>query len=296
MNKLSTADRVRIVACLVEGNSIRATSRITGFAKGTVLKLLADMGEACQQYHDETIRGIHAERVQCDEIWSFCYAKDKNLPDRMRNEPGVGSVWTWTGMDADTKLIIGYHVGSRDADCALDFMLDLSGRIVNRTQLTTDGHGAYLKAVDEAFGSDIDYAMLVKVYGEPREKESRYSPCDCVGTKKHVIKGMPDHRHVSTSFVERQNLTMRMSMRRFTRLTNAFSKKLANLHAAVALHFAYYNLCRKHQTLGTSPAVKAGLEGHIWTIEELVGLLADREADAIKSGAMKRGPYKRNSN
>lgn len=297
MNKLSTADRVRIVACLVEGNSIRSTCRITGFAKGTVLKLLADMGEACKAYHDATVRGLHCQRIQCDEIWSFCYAKDKNLPDSMRDKPGIGSVWTWTALDADTKLMVAYHVGSRDAACGLDFMLDVADRVVNRIQLTTDGHAAYLIAVPEAFGNMINYAQLIKIYGETRDSEARYSPCECIGVKSKAIIGLPDHRYASTSYVERSNLTIRMSQRRFTRLTNAFSKKLANLRHAVALHMAYYNFCRKHQTLGTTPAMQAGLEGHVWTIEELVGLLEEREAQAVAAGALKRGPYRKgNSN
>ncbi len=291
MNRLTTADRVAIVRCLCEGMSIRATTRITGFAKGTVLKLLADMGEVCQSYHDRTVRGLTCKRVQADEIWSFCYSKSKNVPDSMRNNPGVGSIWTWTAIDADTKLVLSYTCGSRDAETGYSFMLDVADRIVNRCQLTTDGHGVYLGAVENAFGDEVSYAMLVKQYGNAADHDSRYSPGQCVGCEIKNIKGLPDQKHVSTSFVERQNLTLRMSQRRFTRLTNAFSKKFENLCHAVALHFAYYNLCRVHSTTKVTPAVAAGLEGHTWSVEELVGLLAEREAAEIASGALKRGKY-----
>ena len=277
MRKLSTEKRATILGALVEGNSINATARMMGVSKITVLRLLADAGTFCLAHHDEHVRGLECERIQCDEIWSFCYAKEKNLPASMKDRPGVGSVWTWTALDADTKLMIAYHVGSRDANCAFDFMLDLSGRIINRAQLTTDGHGAYLPAVDEAFGSEVDYAMLIKLYGEPRKDEARYSPCDCVGVRSIPVKGFPDHRHVSTSFVERQNLTMRMSMRRFTRLTNGFSKKIENHRHAIALHYFYYNWIRKHETIKTTPAVASGLANKPLTLIDLVKMIEAEE-------------------
>jgi IS1 family transposase len=272
MNVLTTEKRVQIVRALVEGNSMRSTSRMVGVSINTVTKLLVELGAACERFHDHAVRGVACKRVQADEIWSFCYAKDKNVPDSMRDKPGVGSVWTWTGMCADSKLILSYHVGTRDADCAMHFMEDLAGRLANRVQLTTDGHKVYLEAVDAAFGTQIDYAMLVKVYGNV-SNEQRYSPGECIGTRKNWISGNPDPRHTSTSFVERQNLTMRMSMRRMTRLTNAFSKKVANLEAAVALHFAYYNFCRIHKTLRVTPAMAAGLTDKVWDIENLLNLL-----------------------
>ena len=273
MNQLSTAQRVQVVSALVEGCSIRATCRMTGRAKGTVTKLLCDLGAVCQDFHDEHDRGVMAERLQCDEVWAFCYAKDKNLPDHMRGQPGVGSVWTWTALDADTKLMVTWHVGTRDYGCARAFMLDLASRLDNRVQLTTDGHSCYPPAVLEAFGGKIDYAQLIKLYREQRADEARYSPCACIGTRKIPVSGAPLPSDTSTSLVERSNLTIRMQNRRFTRLTNAFSKKLANLQAAVALHFMHYNYCRKHQTIGTTPAVEAGLADHVWGLEELVGLL-----------------------
>lgn len=293
MNKLSTADRVRIVACLVEGCSIRATCRMTGFAKGTVTKLLVDMGTVCQAFHDEHVRGLHAERVQCDEIWAFCYAKDKNLPDRMRDQPGVGSVWTWTAIDADDKLMIAWHLGDRGSECARMFMLDLAGRLDNRVQLTTDGHAAYPAAVREAFGREIDYAQLVKIYAQPRQDEARYSPAVCIGCERRPVIGGPLRADTSTSFVERANLTLRMQQRRYTRLTNAFSKKLANLEAAAALHFTHYNFCRVHSTLKTTPALRCDLTDHVWSLDELVGLLESAENARIEAGALKRGPYKK---
>jgi IS1 family transposase len=286
MNVLDAATRVRIVACLVEGNSIRSTCRITGVAKGTVLKLLADLGSACRDFHDANVRGLKSQRVECDEIWSFCGAKDKNiLPDEQ--SVGRGSIWTWTAIDADTKLIAGYHVGTRDAGCAYEFMSDLASRIESRIQLTTDGLKAYILAVADAFGpSNIDYAMLVKLYGETPAGAGRYSPPACIGIEMRPIMGEPDMAHVSTSYVERQNLTMRMSMRRFTRLTNAFSKKCANLEHAVALHFMHYNFCRVHQTLRVTPAMAAGLSDHVWELGELIALMPKPVAKAW--GSVKR--------
>jgi IS1 family transposase len=277
MNQLTTEKRTHIVACLVEGSSIRATCRMTGAAKNTVVKLLVDLGEACAKFHEERVRGLRCKRIQCDEIWSFCRAKAKNVPAECKGVFGYGDVWTWTAIDADTKLVASWLVGLRDAACAEAFMLDVAGRVLQRLQLTTDGLGVYLDAVDNAFGSEVDYAQLVKLYGAPegnqRTAEARYSPPQCNGTKKTPLLGLPDRQHVSTSYVERQNLTMRMSMRRFTRLTNAFSKKVENLMHAVSLHFVHYNFVRRHQTLKTTPAVAAGLADHEWTIDDLVGLL-----------------------
>jgi len=276
MNKLSNERRAQVVRCLVEGNSIRATVRMTGAAKNTVVKLLADVGQACVKYHDGNVREVPSRRIQCDEIWSFCYAKQKNVPLEKQGAFGYGDVWTWTAIDADSKLCVSWLVGGRDSGWALDFMDDVASRLQYRVQLTTDGHKAYLMAVDDAFGMDIDYAVLQKLYGKGGSEESsetRYSPAVCKGVKIEKRIGNPDPAHISTSYVERHNLTMRMSMRRFTRLTNAFSKKIDNLAAAVALHFMYYNFCRVHQTLKTTPAVSSGLADHVWTIDEIVNLL-----------------------
>ena len=273
MNKLTTAKRVQVVRCLVEGNSIRGTVRITGVAKNTVVKLLVDLGAACSEYQDRELRDLYCEHVQADEIWSFCYAKAKNVPEEHRGEWGYGDVWTYTAIDAETKLVPSWFIGPRNLDSATMFMRDLVSRLHGRVQLTTDGHTMYLDAVESAFGSDVDYAMLQKIYGTSPELERRYSPVECLGTTTEVIQGNPDKKHISTSYVERQNLTMRMSMRRFTRLTNAFSKKVENLAAAVSLHFMHYNFCRKHQAHGMTPAMAAGVTDHVWTIEDLVGLL-----------------------
>ncbi|MEX1255360.1 MAG: IS1 family transposase [Dehalococcoidia bacterium] len=277
MNRLSPERRAQVIRALVEGNSIRSTCRMTGAAKGTVLKLLADIGEVCRAYQDAHMKNLYARRVQCDEIWSFCHAKAKNVPEEHTGEFGYGDVWTWTAIDADSKLVLSWAIGGRDSYTALAFMQDVARRLAQRVQLTTDGHKVYLDAVERAFGSNIDYAMLVKVYGGGEEPEKRYSPATCVGANPQPIQGNPDPKHVSTSYVERQNLTMRMSMRRFTRLTNAFSKKVQNLGHAVALHFMSYNFCRRHQTLGMSPAMAAGIEDHEWTVDELVALLEASE-------------------
>ncbi len=275
MNKLSTKERVRIIAALVEGNSIRATCRMTGAAKGTVLKLLVDLGKACAKYQDEKLRGLSCKQIQCDEIWSFCYAKEKNVPEEMKGKLGFGDVWTWTAIDAESKLIVSYLVGDRSAGYARKFIDDLASRLAHRVQLTTDGYKAYLTAVENSFGSEVDYAMLDKIYNAPpREGQARYSPAECCGTRKIKIKGNPDIKKVSTSYVERQNLTMRMSMRRMTRLTNAFSKKIENQAHAVALHFMHYNFCRVHQTLRVTPAMEAGIADHVWTLEEIAALVS----------------------
>jgi len=274
MNKLSTAERARIVACLVEGNSIRATCRMTGAAKGTVLKLLRDLGCACRDYQDATLRNLTCKRIQCDEIWSFCYAKAKNVATAKAAPERAGDVWTWTAICADSKLVPSFYVGSRDGEAAWEFMTDLSVRLASRVQLTTDGHHAYLMAVDDAFGGNIDFAQLIKLYGPaPDGPETRYSPAKCNGCRKGRVIGEPDEAHISTSYVERQNLTMRMGMRRFTRLTNAFTKKVENLEHALALHYMHYNFARRHQTIGTTPAIAAGVETRVWSISDIVGLL-----------------------
>jgi IS1 family transposase len=284
MNRLSSEKRAQVIAALVEGNSIRATVRMTGVAKNTVTKLLADMGTVCSAHQDRVMRDLTCQRVQCDEIWAFVGSKQRNVPKGKEDE--YGDVWTWVGMDAETKLVASYRVGSRGVDDAQAFMLDLASRMKHRIQLTTDGWRPYLLAVPNAFKNEVDYALLVKIYGAPSKEEGRrYSPAVCLGQDKQPMIGSPDRDHISTSYIERQNLTMRMSMRRFTRLTNAFSKKVENLTAAVSLHFAYYNLCRVHKTLGTTPAVAAGVTDHVWTLAELIGLLEEAEAVTIRRGS-----------
>ncbi|MGD2110510.1 MAG: IS1 family transposase [Phycisphaerae bacterium] len=276
MNQLSTERRKAIVAALVEGNSIRATCRMTGVAKNTVVKLLCDLGAACSVYMDAHMRNLSCRTLQVDEIWSFVYAKQKNVPIEKALEGGVGDVWTWVAIDAETKLVPSYVVGDRGSRTARQFMHDLASRLAHRVQLTSDGHNAYLNAVDSAFGDDIDYAMLQKLYGEdgnPKRPETKYSPGKVNGTRRRKVTGDPNPKLVSTSYAERQNLTMRMSMRRFTRLTKAFSKKITNLAHAVSLHFMHYNYCRKHQSLKMTPAQAAGISDHTWTIEELLSLL-----------------------
>jgi IS1 family transposase len=273
MNCLDTATRSQIVSCLVEGCSIRSTARMTGVSKNTIIKLLGDLGCACAAYHNRNVRNLKVRRMQCDEIWCFVGAKAKNVRLEKKQE-GWGDVWTWVGIDADSKLVISYLVGGRDGGWAHDFMEDCASRIKNRVQITTDGHKAYLEAVENAFGADIDYAMLQKLYGSPSDDEQRrYSPARCIGCDLKVVSGDPDPAHVSTSYVERQNLTMRMGMRRFTRLTNGFSKKVDNHRHMVALHYMYYNFVRIHQTLRCTPAMEAGLSNHVWDIEELIALL-----------------------
>jgi IS1 family transposase len=274
MNQLTMEQRVRVVSALVEGNSIRGTVRMTGVAKNTISKLLIELGLACTAYQDKTLRNLTCSRIQCDEIWSFVGAKAKNVRKEMQDTFGHGDVWTWTAIDADTKLVPCWMVADRGYDSATMFIADLASRLSNRVQLTTDGHKAYLNAVEDAFGMDIDFAQLIKVYGnEGKPGAERYSPAACTGTREVGIEGNPDPRHISTSFVERQNLTMRMSMRRFTRLTNAFSKKVTNHAAAVALHFMHYNFARIHQTLRITPAMAAGVADHVWELEEIVELL-----------------------
>jgi IS1 family transposase len=275
MNKLSTAERAAVVAALVEGNSIRATARMTDVSKPTILKLLADLGAVCAEYHDRVVRDITCKRIQCDEIWSFVGAKHKNVPEEKRAI--WGDLWTWTAIDADTKLIVSYLVGRRITPNAWHMMWDLSARVINRPQITTDALQWYKPAIEEAF-PDCDYATLTKIYAA--EPTGRYSPPRFVGERKEVIKGSPNPRHISTSYVERQNLTMRMSMRRMTRLTNGFSKKMENHAHAVALNFLYYNFARIHRTLRITPAMAAGISNHVWSIEEIVGLLDAAEKKA----------------
>jgi len=275
MNQLSTAKRARVIGALVEGNSINATCRMLGVGKHTVLRLLEDAGIACTKFHDRYVRNLRVRRLQCDEIWSFVGAKMKNASEEKVAE-GWGDVWTWTAIDADTKLCVGYLVGGRDAGWAYDFMQDCAERIKGRVQLTTDAHKAYLQAVEGAFGGDVDYAQLQKIYGAPTDADQRrYSPAKCIGTDMKVVSGDPDPEHVSTSYVERQNLSMRMGMRRFTRLTNGFSKKLENHAHQIAVYFFHYNFCRVHKTLRVTPAMEAGLTDHIWTLEELSSLIPE---------------------
>jgi IS1 family transposase len=289
MNRLTNVQRIQVIKQICEGSSIRSTVRLTGIAKNTIVKLLGDMGNACARFHDEKVRNLSAKRIQCDEIWSFVYSKDKNIPEEKRGTLGFGDVWTWTAIDADTKLIASWAVGRRDAGTAYEFMNDLAARLANRVQLTTDGHRAYLQAVEDAFGSNVDYAMLIKLYGGDDKPDTKYSPAECIGTREIKINGNPKPAGISTSHVERHNLTMRMSMRRFARLTNAFSKKLSNHVAMLSLYFVFYNFCRVHQTLRVTPAMEAGIADHIWEIDELVALLP-----AVESKP--RGPYKKRVN
>jgi IS1 family transposase len=273
MNRLSVSERAVILGMLVEGNSLRSITRLTGVSINTVTKLLVDLGTACAKYHDECVRGVKVRRLQCDEIWCFVGANAKNVTPEPKAE-GWGDVWTWTAIDAETKLCVSYLVGGRDAGWAGDFMGDCASRINGRVQATTDGHRAYLEAVEGAFGMDVDYAQLQKIYGAPSDAEMRrYSPAKCIGTDMKVVSGNPDPRHISTSFVERQNLTMRMTTRRFTRLTNGFSKKVDNHAHMVAIHFMHYNFSRVHKTLRVTPGMEAGLSDHVWTLEEMVCLL-----------------------
>lgn len=274
MNKLSTQKRVQVISALVEGVSIRSIVRMTGISKNTVVKLLEDIGNACAIYQDKVFRNLTCKRIECDEIWSFVYAKERHLTPELQGVFGYGDVYTWVAIDADTKLVPCWNVGRRDAESGMAFIKDLSERITNRFQLSTDGFKLYLTAVEETLGSDIDYAMIVKVYSHSQEDSAvRYSPAECIGCEKEVIAGNSDMNLVSTSYVERQNLTMRMSMRRFTRLTNGFSKKIENHMHAVALRYMYYNFCRIHKTLRCSPAMEAGISKKLWSIEDIVSLL-----------------------
>ncbi|PHQ93617.1 MAG: IS1 family transposase [Marinosulfonomonas sp.] len=290
MNKLDIKTRTMILNMMVEGMSMRAISRTVGVSINTVTKLLIEAGGACAKYHNNTVRNVKTKRVECDEIWSFVYAKDKNVKTATAAPDGAGDVWTWTALDADSKMILSYEVGDRSGDTAYEFMVDLSSRLANRVQLTTDGHRAYLEAVEGAFGGDIDYAMLIKQYGALTGKhghERKYSPAICTGARKEQVSGRPIEELVSTSYVERQNLTMRMGMRRFTRLTNGFSKKLENHLNMLSLYFLHYNFVRIHKTLKVTPAMAAGVSDTLHDMEWIVGLI-DAEAPA----PTKRGPYK----
>ena len=284
MNKLTIKKRAQILHMLVEGNSLRATARMADVSRNTVDKLLCDVGAACLAYQDEHLRNLPCKRVQADEIWSFVYAKHKNVPAGMEGE--AGDIWTWVAMCADTKIVPCWHVDNRNADAAKCFIDDLASRLSSRVQLTTDGHRAYVDAVEDAFGGNIDYAMLVKIYGGDKSQEKRYSPAKYEGAKKQVMCGNPDKNHISTSYIERQNLTMRMSMRRFTRLTNGFSKKLENHMHAISLHYMFYNFGRIHKSLSVSPAMEAGVTDHLWTLEEIASLVPEDQPK-------KRGPYKK---
>jgi IS1 family transposase len=290
MNNLSLEKKAAIVRLLVEGNSIRSISRIVDVSKDTVISLLAKVGRVCWEFHDKTVVNLKCQKIQCDEIWSFVYSKEKNKPEGLEN---AGDIWTWTALCSDTKLIVGWNVGNRDADCANSFMHDIASRLANRIQLTSDGHHAYLEAVADNFGSQIDYAMLIKLYGgkdtQDRSASKRYSPAKFTGSRTTVISGNPDPLHISTSHVERSNLTMRMCMRRFTRLTNAFSKKIENHCYAIALHFVYYNFVRIHQTLRVTPAMEAKLTKRPMTIEDIVKLIPTDQPQ-------ERGPYKPRKN
>jgi IS1 family transposase len=274
MNRLPLAKRAQILGMLVEGNSLRSTSRMADVSINSVTKLLRDAAAACERFQDATMRDLKCKRLQVDEIWSFVYAKQKNVPERMQGMFGVGDTWTWVAMDAETKLIPTWAVGPRDGETAKAFIGDLAERLTHRVQLTTDGHKVYLEAVEDAFGADIDYAMLIKTYegGSGKSAETRYSPAACTGAVKQKITGEPDMGHVSTSYIERQNLTMRMTMRRFSRLTNGFSKKVENHMAAVALYTMFYNFGRIHKTLRVTPAMEAGKADHVWSLEEITGL------------------------
>jgi hypothetical protein len=275
MNRLSIAKRVAVISALVEGCSVRSTSRLTGVAKGTILRLLADVGDACARFHDQHVRDLKCRRIQCDEIWSFVGAKAKNATDEQK-AAGWGDAWTWVGMDADTKLVASYMVAPRVPPAAYEFMKDLASRVSGHTQLTTDGLFWYVDAVDHAFGTEVDYAMLQKHYGGgvagERSAAARYSPTKFNGATKEIVSGDPDPRHISTSHIERQNLTMRMNIRRFTRLTNAFSKKLANHAHSIALFYMHYNFVRVHQTLRVTPAMEAGIAKTVWSIQDIVEL------------------------
>ena len=290
MNKLDRAARIRLLRCLVDGSSVRATCRINDVAKQTVLKLLVDAGRMAAAHQDRAFRNLTCKRIQCDEIWSFIGAKEKNVPEEEKGA-GRGDVWTWTAIDADTKLVPSWLVGSRDGGTAAEFIVDLASRLAHRVQITTDGHKPYLEAIEGAFGCDVDYAVLIKLYGNEGAPEGahRYSPAECTGAKKTIVQGNPDEAYIGTSHVERQNLTMRMNMRRFTRLTNGFSKKAENHAAAVALHFWNYNFARIHQSLRITPAMAAGVSDRLLDLGDLVDLLEADEAERAAANPIKPG-------
>ncbi len=286
MNKLPIEKKIQIINLLVEGNSLRSTSRIADLSINTVAKLLVDTGRACERFHNETVVNVKTKKIQADEIWSFVYSKEKNGPEGMEDVPG--DVWTWTAIDADSKLIVSWYVGQRDLVSATEFMKNVASRLSNRVQLTTDGHRPYLQAVESAFDGEVDCAMLQKLYGQPEGKhnEKRYSLAQCIGIETNIVHGRPEEKHISTSYVERQNLTMRMGMRRFTRLTNAFSKKIENHCYAIALHFVYYNFVRQHKTLRVTPAMAAGLTKRFMSLEDIANLV-------VEEAPKKRGSYKK---
>lgn len=290
MNKLPLEKRAQIIRCLVDGNSIRGTARICDCVKNTVIRVLVEVGEACSAYQDQHLRNLNCRRLQVDELWAFFGAKQRNVREHRKGQ--AGDIWTWIALDADTKLVPTWVVGNRDSQAAMALMDDLAKRLTRRVQLTADGHKAYVEAVEGAFGADIDFAQLTKLYGAvPEAMKGKYSPAAFIGARKTMIEGNPDPAHISTSYVERQNLTMRMSMRRFTRLTNGFSKKAANHALAVSLHFMHYNFVRIHQSLRVTPAMAAGVTDMLWSVEDIVRM-AD-EYWAVKQPAKKRGPYKK---
>lgn len=288
MNKLPFAKRVQILSMLCEGSSMRSISRVVDVSLNTVAKMLADAGPVCAAMHDELVRDVKASKVQCDEIWAFTYCKQKNVATAKAAPADAGDVWTWTALDADTKLIVSYLVADRSGESAITHMDDLRARLANRVQLTTDGHKAYLEAVEGAFGGDVDYAQLIKMYGATPGPAGRYSPAECTGIKKVSVEGKPDEKHVSTSYVERQNLSMRMHMRRFTRLTNAFLKKVESHTDMVALYTVFYNFLRIHKTLKVTPAMAAGVTDRLWSMEDVIARI-----DAAQPVPTKRGPYKK---
>lgn len=291
MNSLDNKKRIQVVAALVEGNSIRATSRMTGVSQNTIFKLLADLGMACAEYQDKAFRNLNCKKVQCDEIWSFIGSKAKNVSPEKEGIFGYGDVWTWVSMDADTKLVPCWLIGPRNAEAANEFMNDLTGRLANKVQLATDGHRPYLEAVENAFGGEIDYAQLVKIYGASQNKQEqiKYSPAECIGCKKVVVTDNARGKDVSTSYIERKNLTMRMSMRRFTHLTNGFSKKVENHAHAIALHYMYYNFVRIHRSLRCTPAMAANVTSKLWSIEDII----EMASPYLDKAPSKRGPYKK---
>jgi len=295
MNVLPFDKRVRILSALVEGNSMRSVSRMVGVSVNTVMKFVSDFGPVCEAYHAEHVKGLKTEHIQCDEIWAFCGMKKKHVPADQKDRTGIGDVWTWTAIEAESKLMISWHVGARNNASAIEIMCDVAGRITNdHVQITSDGYRFYKQAILEAFGDSVHYSELQKIYGaEDGGPSARYSPSVCVGCVRKRVIGNPDPAHINTSYVERANLTMRMGMRRFTRLTNGFSKKFDNHRAAVAIHFMHYNFCRVNKTLRVTPAMEAGISDHVWPLDELVNVLCAREQAVFGTDANRRGPYQK---